>query len=74
MTPSCISNVLQNQFQRNFSAISAQFQRDSRALCPLLSCPIQKDRIAVHLQQRLSPKIIVDVEEIIELSERSEID
>jgi hypothetical protein len=63
MTPSCISNVLQNQFQRDF-----------RALCFLLSCLIQKNRIAVHLQQRLSSKIIVDVKEIIKLSERSEID
>ncbi len=70
MTPSCISNVLQNQFQRDFSAISARFQSSMLSL----SCPTQKDRIAVHLQQRLSPKIIADVEEIIELSERSEID
>jgi len=43
----------------NFSAISARFQSMTLSLAF-----IQKNRIAVHLQQRLSSKIIVDVEEV----------
>ncbi len=42
-----------------FQRIPARFQSMAFSLAF-----IQKDRIAVHLQQRLSPEIIVDVEEV----------
>ena len=42
-----------------FQSISARFQ----SMIPSLAF-IQKNRIAVHLQQELSPEIIVDVEEV----------
>ena len=48
----------------NSSAIPARFQRISarfQSMVPPLAST-QKDRIAVHLQQGLSPEIIADVE------------
>ncbi len=45
-----------------FQRISARFQSSTSMISPLAFT--QKNRIAVHLQQKLSPEIIVDVEEV----------
>ncbi len=53
-----VAKLISARFQR----ISARFQSSTSMISSLAF--IQKNRIAVHLQQRLSSEIIVDVEEI----------